>query len=242
MAKKEKRPVGDVVDPLPPGKAPDLRPLHGRWIRLDPVTAARHGDSLFAAFHGAEGEDDIWTYLGYGPFENKETFVEWLKQREVARDPWFYAFVKRDTSDTVGMGAFMRLDAANGVIEIGHIWFTPQLQRTREATEIIFLMMRHAFDDLGVRRLEWKCDSLNAPSRRAAERFGFTFEGIFRQHFIVKGRNRDTAWYAMLDSEWPAVRKAFESWMKDENFDAEGGQKAKLQVRPSAAIPRASKI
>jgi RimJ/RimL family protein N-acetyltransferase len=231
MAKKEKRTVGTVVDPLPPGKSPDLRPLHGRWTRLDPVSAVKHGDSLFASFHGVEGEADIWTYLPYGPFPEKEAFVEWLKQREAARDPWFYAFVDRKSGNVRGIGAFMRLDQINGVIEIGHIWFTPQLQRSREATEIIFLMMRHAFDDLGVRRLEWKCDSLNAGSRRAAERFGFTFEGIFRQHVIVKGRNRDTAWYAMLDSEWPQARAAFERWMREDNFDPEGRQKAKLQVK-----------
>jgi RimJ/RimL family protein N-acetyltransferase len=138
--------------------------------------------------------------------------------------------VRRDTGKAAGMGAFMRLDAANGVIEIGHIWLSPQLQRTREATDAIFLMMRHAFDELGVRRLEWKCDHLNAPSRAAAKRFGFTFEGIFRQHFIIKGRNRDTAWFSIIDTEWPAIRKGFQAWLKDENFDADGRQKRKLTI------------
>jgi RimJ/RimL family protein N-acetyltransferase len=241
MKQKEKRPVGEVVDPLPPGKSPDLRPLHGRWMRLDPVSTLKHGDSLFASFHAAPDEADIWTYLGYGPFETLEGFREWLEQREAARDPWFYAFVRRSDGNAVGMGAFMRNDAANGVIEIGHIWFSPQLQQTREATEVVFLMMRHCFDDLGARRLEWKCDSLNAGSRRAADRFGFTFEGIFRQHYIIKGRNRDTAWFSMLDSEWPAARNAFETWLKDGNFDAAGKQKAKLQVASKAANPRSSK-
>jgi RimJ/RimL family protein N-acetyltransferase len=157
-------------------------------------------------------------------------FEEWLKGREASRDPWFYAFIRRDTGKACGMGSFMRADPANGVIEIGHIWMSPGLQQTRESTEAIFLMIRHCFDDLGVRRLEWKCDALNAPSRRAAERLGFAFEGIFRQHFIVKGRNRDTAWYAMLDKDWPRVRTAFETWLKPENFDASGRQKAKLLV------------
>ncbi len=170
--------------------------------------------------------------MGYGPFTSPEEFTEWVKAREAARDPWFYAFVRRDTGKAVGMGAFMRNDAANGVIEIGHIWMSPELQQTREATEAIYLMMRHCFDDLGVRRLEWKCDSLNAPSRKAADRFGFTFEGIFRQHYIIKGRNRDTAWFAMLDTEWPKAKKAFEAWLKEDNFDAGGQQKAKLRVRP----------
>jgi RimJ/RimL family protein N-acetyltransferase len=231
MAKKVERPVGPVVDPLPVGNVPDMRPLHGRWIRLDHVSVVKHAADLYASFDGKDPEGTIWTYLGYGPFASQEEFTEWVKAREAARDPWFYAFVRRDTGKAVGMGSFMRNDAANGVIEIGHIWMSPELQQTREATEAIYLMMRHCFDDLGVRRLEWKCDSLNAPSRKAADRFGFTFEGIFRQHYIIKGRNRDTAWYAMLDFEWPKAKKAFEAWLKDDNFDANGQQKAKLRVR-----------
>ena len=232
MAKKVERPVGPVVDPLPVGNVPDMRPLHGRWMRLDHVSAVKHAADLYASFDGKDPEGQIWTYLGYGPFASLEEFTEWVKAREAARDPWFYAFVRRDTGKAVGMGSFMRNDAANGVIEIGHIWMSPGLQQTREATETIYLMMRHCFDDLGVRRLEWKCDSLNAPSRKAADRFGFTYEGIFRQHYIIKGRNRDTAWYAMLDTEWPKARAAFEAWLKEDNFDANGQQKAKLRVRP----------
>ena len=232
MVKKVERPVGPVVDPLPVGNVPDMRPLHGRWMRLDHVSAVKHAADLYASFDGKDPEGRIWTYLGYGPFASLEEFTEWVKAREAARDPWFYAFVRRDTGKAVGMGSFMRNDAANGVIEIGHIWMSPGLQQTREATETIYLMMRHCFDDLGVRRLEWKCDSLNAPSRKAADRFGFTFEGIFRQHYIIKGRNRDTAWYAMLDTEWPKARAAFEAWLKEDNFDANGQQKAKLRVRP----------
>jgi RimJ/RimL family protein N-acetyltransferase len=230
MSKSKDRPVGPTVDPLPPGSKPDLRPLHGRWVLLEPVSAARHGQALYESFVHDDVHGHVWTYMGYGPWENFETFAEWLKAREASRDPWFYAFVRRDTGRPCGMGAFMRCDAANGVIEIGHIWMSPSLQKTREATEAIFLMIRHCFDDLGVRRLEWKCDALNAPSRRAAERFGFTFEGIFRQHLIVKGRNRDTAWYAMLDKDWHRVRAGFESWLSPGNFDENGRQKAKLQV------------
>jgi RimJ/RimL family protein N-acetyltransferase len=227
MTNSSERPVGPKVDPLPTGAKPDLRPLHGRWMRLDAVSVAHHGLQLFEE---SQGHDDIWTYLGYGPFPDEAEFLEWLKGREASRDPWFYAFVKRDTGKALGMGAFMRHDAANGVIEIGHIWMTPELQRTRESTETIYLMMRHAFDDLGVRRLEWKCDALNAPSRAAALRFGFSFEGIFRQHFIVKGRNRDTAWFAMINSEWPKAHAAFEAWLDEKNFDGEGRQKTKLKV------------
>ena len=224
------RPVGETVDPLPSGSKPDLRPLHGRWVLLEPVSAARHARALYDSFSDSDPDGHVWTYLGYGPWTSFEQFEAWLKEREASRDPWFYAFIVRDGNRVAGMGSFMRCDAANGVIEIGHIWMSPGLQQSREATEIIFLMIRHCFDDLGVRRLEWKCDSLNAPSRKAAERFGFTFEGIFRQHLIVKGRNRDTAWYAMLDKDWPRVRKAFETWLAPGNFDAAGRQKAKLRA------------
>ena len=230
MAKFEERLAGPIVDPLPAGNVPDLRPLPGRWIRLDPVSALKHGLDLYDSFVTSDPPGHVWTYMGYGPWEDFAAFDDWLNGREAARDPWFYAFIRRDTGKACGMGAFMRCDAANGVIEIGNIWMSPGLQKTREATEAIFLMIRHCFDDLGVRRLEWKCDALNAPSRRAAERFGFTFEGIFRQHMIIKGRNRDTAWYAMLDKDWHRVRDGFEKWLKPENFDSEGRQKAKLRV------------
>ena len=227
MAKTPERPLGPKVDPVPPGSMPDRRPLHGMWMLLEPVSAELHARDLFDSI---TGKDDVWTYMGYGPWAEFEAFEAWLKERETARDPWFYAFIRRDTGKACGMGAFMRCDAPNGVIEIGHIWMSPALQKTREATEAIFLMIRHCFDDLGVRRLEWKCDALNAPSRKAAARFGFEFEGIFRQHMIVKGRNRDTAWFAMLDKDWHVIRAGFERWLRPENFDEKGRQKAKLQV------------
>ncbi len=230
MSKTLHRPVGDKIESLPVGNKPDLRPLHGQWMRLEPVSAAKHGRDLYDSFAHDDPHGHVWTYLPYGPWTSQSEFEHWLKEREASRDPWFYAFIRRHTGKAVGMGSFMRCDASNGVIEIGHIWMSPGLQQTREATEAIFLMIRHCFDDLGVRRLEWKCDSLNEPSRRAAVRFGFQYEGIFRQHLIVKGRNRDTAWYAMLDQGWPRVRKAFETWLSPDNFDANGQQKAKLQV------------
>lgn len=230
MSKKMERPVGAKVDPLPPGSKPDMRPIHGRWMWLEHVSAAKHAKDLYESFAGHDPHGHVWTYLAYGPWESFEQFESWLKEREASRDPWFYAFINRETGKATGMGSFMRCDAANGVIEIGHIWMSPALQQTREATEAIFLMIRHCFDDLGVRRLEWKCDSLNEPSRKAALRFGFEYEGIFRQHFIVKGRNRDTAWYAMLDKDWHRVRAAFEKWLDPGNFDAQARQKAKLQV------------
>jgi RimJ/RimL family protein N-acetyltransferase len=230
MARKPARPVGEIVEPKPPGSRPDMRPLHGRWVLLEPIAADTHAGDLYHSFADSDARGHVWTWMGYGPWESFEQFEAWVKEREASRDPWFYAFIRRDTGQACGMGAFMRSDARNGVIEIGHIWMSPGLQKTREATEAIFLMIRHCFDDLGVRRLEWKCDALNAPSRRAAERFGFSFEGIFRQHMIVKDRNRDTAWFAMLDRDWHRVRAGFEHWLKPENFDEKGHQKAKLQV------------
>jgi RimJ/RimL family protein N-acetyltransferase len=223
-----KRPVGARVDPLPSGIIADGRPLSGRYVRIEKAAAAAHAPALFESFSKADPEGQVWTYLGYGPFASYGDFHAWLVEREQSRDPLFHTFIPRRSGKASGMGSFMRMDGANGVIEIGHIWMAPGLQRTREASEAIFLMMRHAFDDLGMRRLEWKCDALNAPSRRAADRFGFIFEGVFRQHMIVKGRNRDTAWYAIIDKDWPPIRKAFEDWLKPDNFDSDGRQKRRL--------------
>ncbi len=223
------QPVGAPIPDWQPRPRPPRTPMVGRFCRVEPLDIARHAAELFDA-NSDDASGANWTYLAYGPWQSFEQFEAWLKEREASRDPWFYAFVRRDTGKACGMGSFMRCDAANGVIEIGHIWMSPSLQQTREATEVIFLMIRHCFDDLGVRRLEWKCDALNEPSRKAALRFGFQYEGIFRQHFIVKGRNRDTAWYAMLDKDWQRIRAAFEAWLQPGNFDAAGRQKAKLQV------------
>jgi RimJ/RimL family protein N-acetyltransferase len=152
----------------------------------------------------------------------------WLTSCAASADPLFLAVIDRASGRAAGVVSYLRIEPEHGVIEIGHIWFGHALQRTPAATETIHLLARHAFDDLGNRRLEWKCDAANARSRRAAERFGFTFEGVFRQHMIIKGRNRDTAWYALLDSEWPAARDAFEAWLAPENFDADGRQRRSL--------------
>ncbi len=225
-----KRPVGGKVDPLPAGVTADGRPLSGRYVRIEKTSTSAHAAALFESLAATDPEGRVWTYLGYGPFPTYDAFHAWLGERERSLDPLFHSFIPRRTGKASGMGSFMRMDGANGVIEIGHIWMAPALQRTREASEAIFLMMRHAFDDLGMRRLEWKCDALNAPSRKAAERFGFSFEGVFRQHMIVKGRNRDTAWYAIIDKDWPAIRKAFEGWLEPGNFDPGGRQKRRLAV------------
>ena len=194
-------------------------------MRLEPVDAARHATRLFDS---ARGADAIWNHLAYGPFESQGLFTRWLEERAASHDPLFYAIVDRASGDARGMASLMRFAPADGVIEVGHIWLSPALQRTRQATEAIFLLAAHAFDDLGNRRLEWKCNSLNVASRRAAERFGFTYEGTFRQHMVVKGRNRDTAWFSITDGEWPAVRAAFIAWLSPDNFDTAGGQRRGL--------------
>ena len=194
-------------------------------MRLEPVDPSRHATDLFVSSAGAPS---LWHYLAYGPFGNQGEFTAWLKGRAASNDPLFYAIVDQASGQAQGMASLMRIKPEHGVIEVGHIWFAPVLQRTRQATEAIYLLARHAFDHLGYRRLEWKCDSLNGPSRRAAERFGFIFEGIFRQHMVVKGRNRDTAWFSITDGEWPARRAAFEAWLSPKNFDTGGKQRRSL--------------
>jgi len=214
-----------------PAKSPERAPLAGTSVRLEPLDPARHGRPLFTASHDEEGAGDLlFRYLPYGPFAGFDDFKAWLDQRAASKDPLFFAIVDLETLAPQGMSSYLRMTPEHGVIEIGHIWFSPALQRTRQATEAIYLMSRHAFDDLGYRRLEWKCDALNDGSRRAAERFGFSFEGVFRQHLVVKGRNRDSAWYSILDGEWPVIRAAFEAWLAPGNFDADGRQRQSLSA------------
>ena len=200
--------------------------LRGTRVRLVPVTA-EHAEELFAAGHDG-GDPTLWHFLAYGPFASVEEMRLWLAACEQSEDPRFYAILDRATDRAVGMASYLRFSPEHRVVEIGHIWFGAALQRTAAATEVIYLLARHAFEDLHVRRLEWKCDADNARSRRAAERFGFTYEGVFRQHMLVKDRNRDTAWYSLLDSEWPAARAAFEAWLDEANFDADGRQRRSL--------------
>lgn len=216
-----------VVAPLvvPHARWPVRTGLAGRFVRVEPLDPAAHQGDLFAAGRAP----DIWTFLGYGPFVDETALRVWLEERSASSDPLFFAL--RDTADgrVKGMCAWLRIDPQNGVIEIGHIWYGAGLARTAAATEAMHLLFRHAFEERGYRRLEWKCDAANAKSRRAAERLGFTFEGIFRQHMIVKGRNRDTAWFSLLDHEWPEVRAAQAAWLSTANFDGEGGQRQRLE-------------
>jgi len=203
--------------------------LRGRWVTLEPLSAERHTPALWSA---VQGHDEVWDWLGDGPYTSEEELSAALAAKEKGTAARFFAILPHEAQGEAGPAAgyasLMRIDAANGVIEVGNVMFSPRLQRTPAATEAMFLMARYAFDVLGYRRYEWKCNALNLPSRRAAERFGFVFEGIFRQHMVIKGRNRDTAWYSMLDSEWPERKAAFEAWLAPENFDAEGRQRRRL--------------
>jgi RimJ/RimL family protein N-acetyltransferase len=213
-----------------PASAPGHTALNGELVRLELVDPARHAEQLFTASHGADKDPHLWDHLAYGPFADQEEFTGWLEQRAASADPLFFAVVDIAARRALGMASYMRIVPEHGVIEIGHIWFAPALQRTRQATEAIFLLARNAFDVLGYRRLEWKCDALNEKSRRAAERFGFTYEGTFRQHMVVKGRNRDTAWFSITDGEWPLRRAAFEAWLSPVNFDQSGVQRQSLSA------------
>lgn len=197
--------------------------LCGARIRLVPVDADNHAEALYAASHG-DADPYLWTYLFVGPFDDKDSFYRYLARASESLTDIFYTIVDEATGRPSGIASYLRIVAEHGVIEIGHIWFGSQLQRTAAATEAIYLLASHVFDDLGYRRLEWKCDAQNQRSRRAAERFGFSLEGIFRKHMVIKGRNRDTAWFAMLDSEWPIIRRAFQQWLAPENFDSQGRQ------------------
>jgi RimJ/RimL family protein N-acetyltransferase len=221
------QPVGAAVCGFTPRPPPQRTAMLGRFCRVEALDAARHGADLFAANAGdAEGRN--FTYLPQKPFADEGSYRAWLERVAAAEDPLFHAIIDADSGRAVGVAAFMRIDCGNGVIEVGNINFSPALQRRPAATEAMFLMMRRVFAELGYRRYEWKCDALNAASRGAALRLGFRYEGLFRQALVYKGRNRDTAWFSIIDGEWPALRSAFEAWLAPENFDAAGRQRARL--------------
>jgi RimJ/RimL family protein N-acetyltransferase len=212
-----------------PRPAPQRESLAGRLVRLEPLDSARHGDDLWLALQGPGGDPALWDYLAYGPFASRAPFDSWLAGNAASADPLFYAVIDMASQSAVGLLSYLRIAPWDGCIEIGHIAFGQAMQRTPASTEAVWLLARHAFDDLGYRRLEWKCNALNARSMRAAERLGFVYEGTFRQHMLVKGQNRDTAWFSIIDSEWPARRDAFERWLAADNFDADGQQKQRLE-------------
>jgi RimJ/RimL family protein N-acetyltransferase len=221
-------PIGPRVDDSP-AKRPVRTTLRGRLVTLLPLDPLAHGDALYDATRGDAG-DRLWLYLFEGPFPDRVAFDLHLRRMAASEDPLFLAILDGTSGTAVGYAAYMRIEPTHRVIEVGSILYTPRLQQTALATEAMYLMARHVFDDLGYRRYEWKCNALNAPSRRAALRFGFTFEGIFRHHMIVKGRNRDTAWFSMLDSEWPARKANFERWLDPANFGSDGRQKIALSA------------
>lgn len=210
-----------------PANRPPQRPLDGRYVRLEPLDPARHGDDLWLCLQGADADPALWDYLPYGPFQRRSDFDAWLAANAGSGDPLFFSVIERASGQAQGLLSYLNIVPAHGSIEIGHIAFGRAMQRTPRASEAVFLLAEQAFA-LGNRRLEWKCNDLNARSKRAAERFGFSFEGLFRQHLVIKGHNRDTAWYSLLDHEWPRQRQAFERWLAAENFDEQGRQRSSL--------------
>lgn len=203
--------------------------LQGREVVLRPIDPANDAEPLYAASHSPTGDPRIWTYLYDGPYPDLESFRESLEEQAARHDYVFFAVASAGDGKPLGIVSYLSIVPEHGVIEIGNIWFGPELQRTPGATEAIFLLARHAFDELGYRRLEWKCNALNEPSRSAATRFGFQFEGVFLNHRVVKGHNRDTAWFAITEERWPAIRSAFEQWLSPDNFDADGTQRSRLR-------------
>lgn len=202
---------------------PERKDIEGAVVRLAPLSLAQHGEALWEGTGGIDHEE-LWRYMPDGPFANRGQFDAHLEAKAVADDRVYYAIVDQASGRALGHAALMRIEPQHGVIEVGNILYSNALQRTRGASEAMYLLARYVFEELGYRRYEWKCNSLNEPSRKAALRLGFSFEGIFRQHMIVKGRNRDTAWFSMLDLEWPQRQAEFERWLSPSNFKADGHQ------------------
>ena len=220
------QPIGEALPGWVPPFAPARTAMLGRYCHLQPIDERFVPELFAAASHDREGS--TWTYLPYGPLASENDYRQWVTTACLGDDPLFFVLIDAATGRAVGQASYLNIKPAHGSIEVGHLYFSPLARRTRVATEAMFLMMRRAFET-GYRRYEWKCDALNAPSRAAAERFGFTYEGIFRQATVVKGRNRDTAWYAAIDGEWPRLAAAFEAWLAPENFGASGQQKRRLE-------------
>lgn len=221
-------PVGPLVTGWTPRPRPQREAMIGQFCSLIPLER-HHAPNLYAAY-SADADGKVWTYLSVGPFVEQTDFEAWIASIEPSQDPLFFVVIDHVSGTPVGLVAYLRIDPGNGVVEVGWVTWSPLMQRSAISTEAHYLMAKRAFDELGYRRYEWKCNVLNEPSMSAARRLGFTYEGTFRQAVIVKGRNRDTAWFSMLDSEWPTIRAAFESWLAPENFDAEGRQKRRLEA------------
>jgi len=222
------QPIGEALPGWQPAAYPKTPRMAGRFCDLELIDAAKHAGQLFEAF-AEDTEGRMWTYMANGPFATGTEVHAWLEAAETLENQVYYAVVDRVTGRAVGIVTYLRIQPGHGVVEVGAISYAPALQRTPAATEAMYLMMRQVFEVWGYRRYEWKCDDLNAASKRAAERFGFSYDGLFRQAVIYKGRNRDTAWYSILDKDWPRIKEALEAWLALENFDADGGQKRRLE-------------
>jgi len=232
------RPVsGAIVSRLPTALVPARRPLQGRYVELVPLDAAAHGPDLYSASHGDEEALRIWEYLADGPWPNVDTYSDALRQQSASLERTYYAIRPLTETAFCGQASFLDIHAQNGVIEIGHIWFGARLRRSRAATEAMYLMLSHAMDDLGYRRMQWRCNAQNKKSMSAAERLGFRFEGIFYNHLIYKGKNRDTAWFSILDDEWPELATIFREWLAPTNFTGDGEALASLSDRTGARKP-----
>ncbi len=228
-SRRRRRPPGNQrIDDLPPAVFRGRAVFEGARVALEPLDPRRHAAELYTIGHRDERARDLWTFLPYGPFADEREMTLWLRGSAASADPLFFVTRDRTSGALIGMQSFLAIRPLAGVVEIGHVWFAPRSQKTAQATEALYLMMRHAMDELGYRRLEWKCDALNRASRAAALRLGFRFEGVFLNHMVVKGRNRDTAWYALIDEEWPPVRDAIAGWLAPDTFDAAGRQRTAL--------------
>ncbi|PPC77575.1 GNAT family N-acetyltransferase [Pokkaliibacter plantistimulans] len=221
------QPIGQDLSGWIPAAHPEQEVFTGKFCCLERLNVERHAEELYEAFQ-ASSDNSNWTYLPYGPFSTYEEYREFLLGMEGLKDPFHYTVIDQSTKKAVGTISLMRVDTMNGVIEIGHVVYSPRMQRTPISTEVMALLLSYIFDKLGYRRLEWKCDSLNGPSRAAAERFGFKFEGVFRQLQVTQRRNRDTAWYSIIDSEYAVFKSAYDTWLDSNNFDESGYQLSKL--------------
>jgi len=219
---------GAVVENPPPALVPSRIPLTGKYVSLEPQNADTHAAELYEAGHSTEQGLRIWDYLAYGPWSDLESYKATLRNQSSSFDPIFYTIKSVESGKACGQASFLDINAQNGVIEIGHIWFGPELQKTPGGTEALYLMLCYALDDLKYRRMQWRCNSLNEKSRQAARRLGFRFEGIFYNHLIFKGKNRDTTWYSILDDEWPEVRERISAWLEPSNFTGAHAPKTSL--------------
>ena len=217
------QPIGDALPNFKPGDLPKMERLEGRYVIVEGLSKDKHGADLYEVY-GPDSPADMWTYLFQNPVQSQEEWSALLDQMLAAQDRFYYAIVDKESGKALGTFALMRINRGSRVIEVGSVTYSPQLKRTRLATEAQYLLARYVFEELEYRRYEWKCDALNQPSRYAAERLGFIYEGTFRQAVVYKGRNRDTDWLAMIDKDWPAVKIRLEKWLSPDNFDENGQQ------------------